>query len=379
MTTFSEAYRGKKVLITGLTGFKGQWLGKWLNRLGARVCGFGLAPIQAPDSSIPNLRDEFDVEVLDIRDCQAVDRFIASRHPDVIFHLAAQPLVRQSFAEPVETFATNVMGTVHVLDAARRLDCVQAIVNVTSDKCYENREWHWAYREDEAMGGYDPYSASKGCSEIVTAAFRRSYSNMQRPLAIASGRAGNVIGGADWSCDRLIPDIVRAVLKDEPVIIRRPESVRPWQHVLEAVSGYLQLGTALLRDPVAYAGGWNFGPSEADAVPVRTLARTMIERWGRGQLVEQPLPTGPHEARYLKLDSSKAHAELDWYALLSMQERVEWTIDWYSRWALDRQNHGPAMEEQIVQYDERWQKWTSRNTCSSPASPAVSVPLSRVA
>ena len=367
------------MLITGLTGFKGQWLGRWLNRLGARVSGFGLAPIAAPDGSVPKLQDEFDVEVLDIRDCTAVTKFIAQKQPEIIFHLAAQPLVRQSFAEPVETFATNVMGTVHVLDAARRQDSVQVVVNVTSDKCYENREWHWAYREDEAMGGYDPYSASKGCSELVTAAFRRSYSSSQRSLAIASGRAGNVIGGADWSCDRLIPDIVRAVLLNEPVIIRRPESVRPWQHVLEAVSGYLQLGAALLRDPVSYASGWNFGPSEADAVPVRILARTMIERWGRGQIIEQPLATGPHEARYLKLDSSKAHAELDWYALMSMQERVEWTIDWYSRWALDRDSHATVMDEQIAQYDERWQTWISRNTSSSPASPAASAPLSRVA
>lgn len=379
MMTFSEAYRGKKVLITGLTGFKGQWLGKWLNRLNAQVCGFGLDPIAAPDGSVPKLSDCFDVEILDIRDSSAVSRSIARHQPEVIFHLAAQPLVRQSFAEPVETFATNVMGTVHVLDAARRTESVQAVVNVTSDKCYENREWHWAYREDEAMGGYDPYSASKGCSELVTAAFRRSYSTTARQLAIASGRAGNVIGGADWSCDRLIPDIVRAVLKNQPVIIRRPESIRPWQHVLEAVSGYLQLGVGLMQNPVAYASGWNFGPGEADAVPVRTLARTMIERWGRGQIIEEPLPTGPHEARYLKLDSSKAHAELDWRALLSMQERVEWTIDWYSRWADNRNHHALAMDEQIAQYDERWQKWISRNTSSSPVSPAASAPLSRVA
>ncbi len=293
------------MLITGLTGFKGQWLGRWLNRLGARVSGFGLASISAPDGSLPNLNADFDVEILDIRDSAAVNKFIAHRQPEVIFHLAAQPLVRQSFAEPVETFATNVMGTVHVLDAVRRLDSVQAVVNVTSDKCYENREWHWAYREDEAMGGYDPYSASKGCSELVTAAFRRSYATPQRTLAIGSGRAGNVIGGADWSCDRLIPDIVRAVLKNEPVIIRRPESVRPWQHVLEAVSGYLQLGAAMLADPIAYSCGWNFGPSEADAVPVRTLARTMIQRWGRGEIIEEPLPTGPHEARYLNLIPAK--------------------------------------------------------------------------
>ncbi len=368
------------MLITGLTGFKGQWLGRWLKQLGAEVSGFGLAPIPAPDGYVPDLQADFDVEVLDVRDAHRVRSFMAARQPEIVFHLAAQPLVRQSFAEPVETFATNVMGTVHVLDAARQLASVRAVVNVTSDKCYENREWHWAYREDEPMGGYDPYSASKGCSELVTAAFRRSYGNEGlRTLAIASGRAGNVIGGADWSADRLIPDIVRAVLKSQPVIIRRPESVRPWQHVLEAVSGYMQLGAALLDNPGAFASGWNFGPDEADAVPVRVLAHTMIERWGIGQIIEEPLPTGPHEARYLKLDSSKAHAELDWYALMSMQERVEWTIDWYSRWATDHGQHTSAMDQQIAQYDERWQKWISRKTSSSPASPAASAPLSRVA
>ncbi len=365
------------MLISGLTGFKGQWLGRWLNRLGAQVCGFGLEPLAAPDGTLPPLQDCFDVEIFDIRDCEAVNRSVARHRPDVIFHLAAQPLVRLSFAEPVETFATNIMGTVHVLDAARRSDTVQVVVNVTSDKCYENREWHWAYREDEPMGGYDPYSASKGCSELITAAFRRSYCTSERTLGIASARAGNVIGGADWSGDRLIPDIVRAVLKKEPVIIRRPESIRPWQHVLEAISGYLQLGAALMREPTAYASGWNFGPNEA--VPVRNLARIMIERWGRGEIVEEPVLTGPHEARYLKLDSSKAHAELDWSALLSVQERVEWTIDWYSRWATSRNQHGLVMDQQIGQYDERWQKWISRNTSSSPASPAASAPLSRVA
>lgn len=378
MMTFSEAYHGKRVLVTGLTGFKGQWLGKWLKQVGAHVSGFGLKPLPAPDGSFQHIDDSLHTEILDVRDAAAVNSIFARTQPEVVFHLAAQPLVRQSFADPVETFATNVMGTVHVLDAARRHASVRAVVNVTSDKCYENREWHWAYREDEAMGGYDPYSASKGCSELITAAFRRSYA-AQHQLAIASGRAGNVIGGGDWSGDRLIPDIVRAVLVDQPVIIRRPESIRPWQHVLEAVSGYMQLGLGLLQNSQGVASGWNFGPAETDAVPVRVLARAIVQRWGRGQVIEEPVLTGPHEAKYLKLDSSKAHAELGWRALLTMQERIEWTVDWYSQWSKNPQSAVAAMDQQISEYAERWNQWNYQNQPLSLASPAASVPLSRVA
>ncbi len=230
MMTFSEAYHGKRVVVTGLTGFKGQWLGRWLKQLEPTCVGLVSILYRAPDGSYPRLSDQFDVSILDVRDAQAVTVTSKQAQPQIVFHLAAQPLVRQSFAEPLETFATNVMGTVHVLDAARNTPSVSTVVNVTATSANENREWHWAYREDEAMGGYDPYSASKGCSELVTSAFRRSYADA-RQLGIASGRAGNVIGGADWSGDRLIPDIVRAVLKNQPVIIRRPESIRPWQHV----------------------------------------------------------------------------------------------------------------------------------------------------
>lgn len=366
------------MLVTGLTGFKGQWLGKWLKQVGAQVSGFGLNPLPAPDGSFVHIDEGLSAEICDVRDAAAVNAVFARTQPEVVFHLAAQPLVRQSFADPVETFATNVMGTVHVLDAARRHASVRALVNVTSDKCYENREWHWAYREDEAMGGYDPYSASKGCSELITAAFRRSYSS-QHQLAIASGRAGNVIGGGDWSGDRLIPDIVRAVLVDQPVIIRRPESIRPWQHVLEAVSGYMQLGLGLLQNSQAFASGWNFGPAETDAVPVRVLARAIVGRWGRGQVIEEPVLTGPHEAKYLKLDSSKAHAELGWRALLTMQERIEWTVDWYSQWSKHPRSAVATMDQQIIEYAERWNQWNYQNRPLSLASPAASVPLSRVA
>ncbi len=355
--------------MTGLTGFKGQWLGKWLKSLGATVSGFGLAPLASPDGSVPTLADQFEVEHADVRDAQVVNAIFEKVKPHVVFHLAAQPLVRLSYEEPVETFATNVMGTVHVLDAARKCSSVSAIVNVTSDKCYENKEWYWAYREDEPMGGFDPYSASKGCSELVTSAFRRSYSNASHPVGIASGRAGNVIGGGDWSSDRLIPDIVRAVLADQPVVIRRPESIRPWQHVLEAVSGYLQLGAALLSKPSQYSGAWNFGPSESEAVTVRTLANAIVEHWQRGQVVEEPQPTGPHEAKFLRLDSSKAHAELGWSPLLTMKERIAWSVDWYNATSTKSMSHWDMMEQQITLYQERWEAWKAGKECSSRGSP----------
>ncbi len=365
-------------MVTGLTGFKGQWLGAWLSQLGAQVSGFGLPPNAGPDGVLPEMDRRFDVREIDIRNAHAVNEYFEYVQPEFVFHLAAQPLVRLSYSEPVETFATNVMGTVHVLDAARRCESVRGLVNVTSDKCYENREWHWAYREEESMGGHDPYSASKGCSEIVTASFRRSFAHHPRAsgtrLGIASGRAGNVIGGGDWSSDRLIPDIVRAVLADQPVIIRRPESIRPWQHVLEAISGYLQLGVGLMEQPERYASGWNFGPAESGAIPVRALAQTMIGYWNRGRIVEEPIPTGPHEAKYLKLDSSKARAELGWMAILSVQERIEWTIDWYRDWSMAPTRYWPLMETQIAAFQERWDSWISSLERSLPASVGSSAP-----
>ncbi len=365
--------------MTGLTGFKGQWLGKWLKQLGAEVSGFGLLPLAGHDGYVPNLEDTFRVQIADVRDAQAVNAIFASVEPEVVFHLAAQPLVRLSYAEPVETFATNVMGTVHVLDAARKSPSVIAVVNVTSDKCYENREWYWPYREDEPMGGYDPYSASKGCSELVTSAFRRSYANEDRVLGIASGRAGNVIGGGDWSTDRLIPDIVRAVLANQPVVIRRPESIRPWQHVLEAVSGYLQLGAAILNEPRRFSGAWNFGPSESEAVTVRVLTQSMIEHWQRGVIIEEAQQSGPHEARYLKLDSSKAHAELGWTPLLTMKERLEWSVDWYGDVATSPSRHWDKMEQQISLYQERWDRWIAAKGFSLQVFPDLSAQPSRAA
>lgn len=347
------------MVVTGLTGFKGQWLGRWLSQLGAKVSGFGLQEHTNPLGQAAKTVDCFDCEYLDIRDQRAVEAFFDRHRPELVFHLAAQPLVRQSYKDPTETFATNVMGTVHVLQAACSLPSVRAVVNVTSDKCYENREWHWPYRENEALGGYDPYSASKGCSEIVTAAYRQSFASKDARLKIASARAGNVIGGADWSADRLVPDLVRAIISETPVVLRNPGSIRPWQHVLEAISGYLLLGANLLSGENRFASAYNFGPSDSQEVTVGQLAHRFVDRWGKGSVVEQPDPSAPHEARYLRLDSSKARSELNWQPLLSMEERLDWSIDWYRDWLAKPDQYWTLMDNQIEAIQARCQRWLS--------------------
>jgi CDP-glucose 4,6-dehydratase len=367
--SFLTRIRNKKVLISGLTGFKGQWLARWLSHLGASVSGFGLEPINSIFGCKPNLHDAFDVEFFDIRDADRVEAFLRQRKPDVVYHLAAQPLVRESYQTPIDTFTTNVIGTVNLLDSIRRCPSVQAVVNVTSDKCYENREWHWGYRESEPMGGHDPYSASKGCSELVTASYRNAFLAKQG-VGVATARAGNVIGGCDWSADRLLPDIARAVISDKPILIRRPDSVRPWQHVIEAVAGYLMLGEQLLRNPAGYAEPWNFGPGDADAIPVLALVQRVIDRWGRGCIELQVDPNAPHEAKYLKLDSSKAWDRLGWRALLTIDQRLDWTVDWYHQWSLDR-NWWQQIDNQIETYQRILQKCLPTNESSSPA-PVVS-------
>ena len=327
---------GRRVLVTGHTGFKGAWLTVWLRRLGAEVSGLSLDPPSSPSL--------FDVLGLgagmvshrgDIRDLATVRDVLDASRPDVVFHLAAQPLVRHSFAHPVPTFDTNVMGTVNVLEACRLAGCVQAVVNVTSDKCYENREWVWGYRENDAMGGYDPYSASKGCAELVNASYRRSFFQADGP-ALASARAGNVIGGGDWGGDRLVPDCIRALSTGRPIVIRRPKAMRPWQHVLEPLSGYLLLAGRLLERDAAgrltreFADGWNFGPKGNDALSVGEVASLVVECWGGGAITLDPGPH-PHEAHYLKLDCSKAAMTLDWTARWSPRQAVRRTVDWYQR------------------------------------------------
>ena len=344
MLVTSSPWAGRRVLVTGHTGFKGGWLALWLQQLGAEVSGFAL-----PAPTDPSFFEQTRLAELvhhiegDVRDPAAVEAAIAECRPDVIFHLAAQPLVRYSYAEPVETYATNVMGTVHVLDACRRVAGVKAVVCITTDKCYENREWVYPYRESDPMGGHDPYSSSKGAAEIVIAGYRRSYFQYSGP-AVASVRAGNVIGGGDWALDRLIPDIIRAMLAGERPLIRSPGSIRPWQHVLEALSGYLLIAERLLDGDRSVATAYNFGPSDDDAQPVSWVVERMLAQWGADGW-DQPTGDQPHEAVLLKLDCSKARGELGWRPALRLEEALARVTDWHRRVAAG----GDAREISIEQ------------------------------
>jgi CDP-glucose 4,6-dehydratase len=325
-----EFWRGRRVLLSGHTGFKGAWLALWLQSLGARVTGFAAGvPTQPSLFELARVGDGMESIEGDVCDHSALVGAVADCAPEVVIHMAAQSLVRRSFSEPRETYATNVMGTVNLLDAVRLAgEGVRSLVSVTSDKCYENREWEWGYRESEPMGGHDPYSSSKGCAELVTAAFRRSYFDAPDAPRIASARAGNVIGGGDWGAERLLPDIMRAALAGEQVRVRNPNSIRPWQHVLNPLSGYLVLAQALWDSP-ENASAWNFGPPEQDARPVGWIVERASELWP-GEL-RWTLDDGPHphEARYLKLDSSLARARLGWRPLVGLDAALEATVGWY--------------------------------------------------
>lgn len=326
-------WSSKRVFVTGHTGFKGGWLCLWLESLGAKVSGYSLPASTKPSLfELARVASGLDSALADIRDLPRFTKSIVAANPEIVFHLAAQPLVRASYAAPVETFATNVMGTVHVLESVRRCPSARAVVVVTSDKCYENREWVWAYREGEAMGGHDPYSASKGCAELVTAAYRRSFFGTEsgsRCAAVASARAGNVIGGGDWADDRLVPDIVRSIGRGEPARIRNLGAVRPWQHVLEPLHGYLALAERLHESREGFASGWNFGPWESDTRSVEWLTRKFMERWGEGAGWEREGSAQPHEANVLKLDSAKAHELLGWRPRLDLESALDWTVSWY--------------------------------------------------
>lgn len=348
----SDFWSGKKVLVTGHSGFKGTWLGLWLERLGAEVAGLSLEPNTEP--SMFELVDgvsSFDTTFGSINDPATVQAVMDRIEPDVVFHLAAQVLVRQSYVDPIETFTTNVVGTANVLNGARSVDGLQAVVVVTSDKCYENKEWLWPYRESEPMGGHDPYSASKGCTELVTASMRRSFFHEPGSALIGSGRAGNVIGGGDWSADRLIPDIVRAFVAGEEVVIRMPEAIRPWQHVLEPLAGYLTLAERLAGGDAEAAEGWNFGPADTDARPVGWIVDRMTERWG-GDASFRIERGGPHEATYLKLDCSKASARFGWRPRLDLDTAIDWVIDWY-RAQVAGENMRTITLSQIAAYEAR--------------------------
>ena len=328
-----DFWRGKKVLVTGHTGFKGAWLSLWLQSLGAQVSGFSLPPQGRSLFDAANVSDGMSSHFGDLRDAEAVEGTFAAVKPEIVIHMAAQALVRLSYRAPVETYSTNVLGLVHLYEAVRKTDSVRAVVNVTSDKCYENREWHWGYREDEPMGGFDPYSSSKGCAELVTAAYRRSFFNAsdyeRHGVALASARAGNVIGGGDWAQDRLVPDIMRALSRNEPVLIRHPHAIRPWQHVLEPLSGYLTLAERLYCAGPDFADGWNFGPDDSDAKPVQWIVETLTQLWGEDASWQLDAQLGPHEAHYLKLDCSKAKALLNWRPRWSLGTTLETIAEWY--------------------------------------------------
>ncbi len=364
---FHQKYSGRRVLVTGHTGFKGSWLTYWLQRLDAEVCGVALPmptshsqPPRSQDvirhASIPHeVRDaqpnHFDLlrsrkmldmrsEMVDIRDGEKLGKIFQDFRPEVVFHLAAQPLVRYAYTHPVETFETNVIGTANVLEAIRQSNTVLAAVVVSSDKCYENREWLWGYRETEAMGGYDPYSASKGCTELVTASYRRSFFPVsdygtKHQTLLASGRAGNVIGGGDWAQDRLVPDMMRAAVADREVIIRSPRATRPWQHVLEPLSGYLLLGQKLLEGRTECADGWNFGPSDDGIITVESVSRALAKHWDRIRVRICPPTDAPHEATLLRLDCSKARSELGWHGVWTPEETFRYTAQWYKSFAQD--------------------------------------------
>jgi CDP-glucose 4,6-dehydratase len=329
-----NTYAGKKVLLTGHTGFKGSWLLAWLHQLGAQVTGYALAP-----EGSPNLYTLLEGDTLcrsiiaDVCDRHTLGQTVADCQPDFIFHLAAQPLVRLSYEKPSETFQVNAIGTAYLLDAVRQLEKPCSVVLITTDKVYENKEWVYPYRETDRLGGYDPYSASKACAELVINSYTQSFFNpaayQQHRKGVAVGRAGNVIGGGDWAIDRIVPDIVRALVAEQPVKVRNPQAVRPWQHVLEPLGGYLLLGAHLAEEPTRYAGAWNFGPHLQDALPVAKLVEIGLTAWGRGEYETPTLAGQPHEAGLLKLDISKAINELNWQPQYNATESIHKTIAWY--------------------------------------------------
>jgi|APSaa5957512535_1039671.scaffolds.fasta_scaffold69077_2 CDP-glucose 4,6-dehydratase len=351
MELIPKFWKDKKVLITGHTGFKGSWLCLVLNELGADIYGFSLPP-----NTTPNLYTEAKINEKvtsyfgDVRNYEKLNDVIQDIQPEIIIHMAAQALVMESYRNPRDTFEINIMGTVNLLDSAKTTKNVKAIVNVTTDKCYENKEWHWGYRENEPMGGYDPYSSSKGCSELITAAYRNSFFNLkENGIALASARAGNVIGGGDWARDRLIPDFIRAITKGHDLKIRSPYAVRPWQHVLEPLSGYLNLAFKLFHHGSKYAEAWNFGPDDSDAQNVEWISKTLCEIWGDGASYNIDTNPQPYEAKYLKLDCSKAKAELGWSPKWSINTSLASIVHWNKAY-LNKENIFDITTQQIKNY-----------------------------
>lgn len=334
---FKDFYKGKRVLVTGHTGFKGSWLTIWLKELGADVIGFAQAPATERDNFVlAALSDKITDIRGDIRNAKEVNAVFEKHQPEIVFHLAAQPIVRLSYEQPVETYETNVMGSINVMEAFRRCPSARVAVMITTDKCYENREQIWGYRENEAMGGYDPYSSSKGAAEIAISSWRRSFMNpekySQHGKSIASVRAGNVIGGGDWAKDRIIPDCIRALEAGKPIEIRNRMAVRPWQHVLEPLSGYMLLAQKMWENPTKYCEGWNFGPNAESIATVWDISSLLIQNYGKGELVDASEPNAVHEAKLLMLDISKARFQLKWQPRLNLEQTLALTADWYLRY-----------------------------------------------
>lgn len=355
-----RTWAGRRVFLTGHTGFKGSWLALWLSRLGARLRGYALDPCTEPNlftlAAIGSVMDDVRGDVRDYSKLEAELRDFA---PEVVFHLAAQPIVRRSYSDPVGTYATNIMGTVNVLEAVRNTPSVRAVVCVTTDKCYQNQEWIWPYRESDPLGGYDPYASSKACAEIVSAAYRSSFfAPEQLPkhrVALATARAGNVVGGGDWSEDRLIPDLVRGFSSGQPVLIRRPTSIRPWQHVLDPLHGYIMLAQELLAHHARFACAYNFGPSNEDIWSVERVVARFAEIWGDGASWVRDSAPNLHEDHVLRLDASKARAELGWQPQLNIETALEWTASWYRAW-----RQGANMVDFTTQQIEDYQFRLSR-------------------
>lgn len=354
---FLNVYKGKKVLVTGHTGFKGSWLCLWLKSLGAEVIGIGLDARTSRDNfvlaSISKIVKDFRE---DICNRNHIIQLIQAEKPEFIFHMAAQPLVLESYKNPLETFETNIMGTANLLEAIRLTDSVKTAIFITTDKVYDNKEWVWPYREDEPLGGYDPYSSSKGASELVIASYRKSFFNpaeyTKHNKSIASVRAGNVIGGGDWADNRIIPDCIRAIESNVPIEIRSPDSIRPWQHVLEPLGAYLLLGFKMINDPVSFAEAWNFGPEPINIISVKSLVEILIDKYGKGSLKDISDPDIQHEAKLLALDINKAIHRLKWKPILGVEETITMTVEWYKRY--NSENVMALCQKQIEQYIELW-------------------------
>jgi CDP-glucose 4,6-dehydratase len=350
-------WKNKRVFLTGHTGFKGSWLALWLQKLEVNLTGYALPPPTKPSLfDVAQVSRNMNSIIGDVRDLAHLKNVLETFQPEIVIHMAAQSLVRYSYNNPVETYSTNVMGTVHLLEAVRHIDSVKAIVNVTSDKCYENNEWVWGYRENEPMGGFDPYSNSKGCAELVTSAYRSSFFNpehySQHGVALASARAGNVIGGGDWATDRLIPDILKSIIADEPVRLRNPYATRPWQHVLEPLNGYLTLSQALYKNGIKFAEAWNFGPKDQDVLTVENVTRQIVTNWGgnaRYEIISQPNTL--HEATLLKLDCSKAYNHLKWQPKWDAKKTIEKICRWHKAHQ-DMQNMQNYCLQEIKEFDE---------------------------